>query len=128
EVPLQAWASQIFRYMKEVCALLDEAGDNDAYFEALTLQREKLSNPEMLPSARVLAEMRAHSQSFFRFALDMSSAYRSYFLNQTLTHERKAFFEKLAQESVEKQRALEAQDKVTFSDYLERYFRAVVKG
>lgn len=121
-VSLQAWALRIFEHMKEICALLDEAGDNNAYFEALTLQRDALSNPEMLPSARVLAETRARPRSFFRFALDMSSDYRSYFLNQTVTQERKAFFGKLARESIEKQQKLETQDRVTFSDYLQRYF------
>lgn len=122
EVSLQEWALRICDHLHEICTLLDEAGDGGAYIEALAVQRERLSNPEQLPSARVLAEMRARSRSFFRFALDMSSAYRGYFLNQPLAQERKIYFEKLAQESIEKQRMLEVQDPVTFSDYLERYF------
>lgn len=122
EVFLQDWALRICDQLHEICTLLDEAGDGGAYIEALAVQRERLLNPEMLPSARVLAEMRARSRSFFRFALDMSSGYRSYFLNQTLAQERTIYFGKLAQESIEKQRMLEVQDTVTFSDYLERYF------
>ena len=66
--------------------------------------------------------MRANTESFFDFARRTSEQYRDAFRAAPLGAEREALFERLSQESRERQRELEASDDLSFDEVLERYF------
>ncbi|HEV7445876.1 MAG TPA: hypothetical protein VGO18_25090, partial [Steroidobacteraceae bacterium] len=60
---------------------------------------------------------------FFDLALRVSKTHKDYFLDlYPPNEERLAEFAAQAQESLAKQAAIEAGDKGTFEEYLERYF------
>jgi glutamate--cysteine ligase len=120
--PLTAWATEICGRMQGVCELLDQGRDGRPYGEALAIQAEVVNDPELTPSARMLATMRAEGEAFFHFAKRMSKQHQQYFKTQPLDDDKATFFRRQAQESLERQRAWEADDELSFPAFLERYF------
>jgi glutamate--cysteine ligase len=121
KVSLQAWATEILDAMEGVCSVLDADREGSPYQASLAAQRDKVADPELTPSARMLAEMRKAGEGFFHFALRMSRQHQEYFQGLQLCAKRNAEFERLAAESWDKQRAMEAADQEPFDQYLQRY-------
>jgi glutamate--cysteine ligase len=120
-VSLAVWAGEILDGVAAVAELLDVAGDG-AYGRAVLLQREALREPARLPSARILAEMRDRDESFFQFAMRMSTVHHAAFRNRALRPEIHAHLAAESAASLAAQQALEAQPQVPFETYLEQYF------
>jgi len=119
---LHNWAAQLLTDCAPVAAALDaELGGGD-YREALAEAGRTLTEPESLPSARVLAATREqHGGSYFRFALEQSRQHRAEFLANSLRPELKVAFDGLAEKSLADQRALETQDTLSFEEFRQRY-------
>jgi glutamate--cysteine ligase len=122
EVRLTAWAEELLTAMAGVCQVLDDATPGRPYSRALAAQVDKVRDPDLTPSARMLAEMRANGEGFFQFAMRMSLQHRHYYRGRRLDPERQRWFEQLAQESLQQQQALEAANDEPFGQYLQRYF------
>jgi len=125
DVALGDWAAEIVDSMRGLCELLDEGDAQRPYLTALELQEEKIRDVSRTPAARSLHEMRVNEESFFNFALRMSKVHQSYFRELLPTSpSRQDEFAAEAAESIEQQARIEAADKVSFDDYLARYFSA----
>jgi glutamate--cysteine ligase len=120
-IRLQRWARELLDLMWPLAELID-GGSAGACAESLSTQLDKVQEPDLTPSARMLAEMRANRESFFEFARRISECHRDHFLARELTAGRRALFDRMSRESVERQRELEAGDDVGFDEFLERYF------
>lgn len=122
-VPLLGWAREILDAMTGICELLDLGDASRPYASALAAQAAKVEDFSLTPSARLLADLESTGESFFELALRMSQAHKSYFLD---LHQpgagRLAEFAVEAEESLRAQHRLETQDKLSFEDYLHRYF------
>jgi glutamate--cysteine ligase len=120
-IALRTWARDLLEAMAPAADLLDggSAGPRQA---SLAQQREKVRDPERTPSARMLAEMRANGEGFYHFARRLSEAHRDHFRSHALDPEREAELVRLARESWESQREIEAGDHSSFDDFLARYF------
>jgi glutamate--cysteine ligase len=121
-IRLRDWAGELCAAMEGVCDLLDWGGAARAYAGALQRQKEVVRDADRTPSARMLAEMRRHGDSFYSFAMRMSQKHREYFRLRSLGAEQRKFFTRLAQKSDERQREMEAADDCSFDEYLRRYF------
>ena len=122
EIRLKDWARELCQAMQGVCELLDAGNDNRPYSHSLQLQIAKVEDPELTPSARMLAEMREQGEGFFAFAQRMSYQHRDYFAGVGLSPERKKFFEQEADDSHQRQREIEQSDRVSFDQFLADYF------
>jgi glutamate--cysteine ligase len=120
--PLKEWASEIAVGMEGICEILDGDDQQRPYSHSLALQKEVIHDPERTPSARVLAEMRAHKESFFQFTRRLSQVHRSFFMGLPSNPERSRVFEEEARQSWQRQRELEAGDTLSFSEFLQQYF------
>jgi glutamate--cysteine ligase len=120
-LPLRAWADELLDAMAPAAELLD-GGSGGPCAASLALQREKVREPELTPSARILAEMRANGEGFFGFARRMSEQHREHFRALALSDARQSLFEALAAESRQRQAAIEAADDIPFDEFLARYF------
>ncbi len=89
---------------------------------AVKSQIASVFDSELTPSARMLAEMREHDEGFFHYAQRMSKHHTQYYESHSLSEEKNAFFEKMASDSLIKQKQIEADDKISFDEYLEHYF------
>ena len=120
-VGLRQWAREILDGMAASAELLDgtSGGPRTA---SLRQQMAKVEDPDLTPSARMLAEMRERGEGFFDYAQRRSEAHRQDYLTQTLNPERLAMFDALAADSIRRQREIEAADDRSFDDFLQSYF------
>ena len=122
-VPMQAWAQELLDSMTGICEVLDRGDKSRPYSQALAVQAAKVANVALTPSARLMEELTTTDEPFFDLALRMSKTHKDYFLDLYPPNgERLAEFAAQAQESLAKQAAIEAGDKGTFEQYLQRYF------
>ena len=122
EAPLAAWAEDILDACGRVAQTIDEAAGNDLHSAAVALQRRKVANAELTPSARILAAMRGKAP-FFRFALQQSAAHRRWFAQRPLAAGRGAELEAISERSLRDQALAERADGEDFDAYLRRYMR-----
>ena len=105
-----------------IAAALDAAHGIRAHREAIDAAERAVADPELLFSARMLDEMRQrHGGSYFHFVLAYSLRHRRAFLSTPLPEAMEARLDRMAQESLDKQRAIEAADKVSFEKYRQQY-------
>lgn len=121
-VPLGSWAREIMDAMYPVCVLLDMNEPARPYTAALYEQRQKIRNPELTPSAKMLSEMNFFGESFFAHAMRKSLIHQQYFLDRPLSSDINDVFKQKAAESLAKQVEIEAADTLSFADYLKKYF------
>ncbi|MDH3901049.1 MAG: glutamate--cysteine ligase [Gammaproteobacteria bacterium] len=121
-ITLEQWAGELCAAMTGFAELLDAGSGDDLYGQALLAARDTVSDPERTPSARVLADMRAHDEGYFHFAKRMSEQHRDYF--KQLEHNAKTLqkIEASVEKSMQDQRHIEAADTLSFDEFLEDYF------
>lgn len=127
-VTLKEWGLEKLDQMRPIAELFDRChgdgnGECDNYRCALETQREKILNPDATPSGRILDRLESRGESFFRFAMEQALAHRDHFRAQPLDADTEARLAALASESLEEQRAVEAEPQVPFEAYLADYFR-----
>lgn len=121
-IRLREWADELLDEMQAVCELLDQSASGTPYCAALEAQKRKVADPELTPSARMLNEMRDRGEGFYHFAKRMSEIHQHFFRNLPLSESRERYFTELAIKSIEDQKAMEAADEISFTEYLQRYF------
>jgi len=122
EILLRDWANEIFEQMSAGCDLLDKDNSVHSYCNALQQQRAKITDPDLTPSARMLAEMDQNKEEYYHFALRKSREHQQWFADRPLDDEQREQFESRARESIEKQQAIEAADVIPFETFLQDYF------
>ncbi len=122
-VGLAAWASQILDEMSGICELLDQDDPQRSYSAALAQEREKIDDPETTPSAQMLRELRTNEEAFFHFALRMSRQHKEYFLDLYPPNQAQLdVFRAAADESLLAQQRIEAADRMSFDEFVARWF------
>lgn len=108
--------------MQGVCEVLDKPENDNAYSDALRQQRELVEQPDMTPSARMLASMSGSDEGFFDFAFRMSQQHQAHFQSIKLSNEKIDIFDEQVKKSLQTQIDQEQSDNKSFSDYLANYF------
>jgi glutamate--cysteine ligase len=122
EVTIVEWGSQILDECRPIAAALDLASGDSSHADALALAATMLREPGRTPSARVLDAMReAHSGSYTGFVNARSVRTGEELMRRRYSVEMQARFERLAMESVDAQRRVEAADTLPFEDFRRRY-------
>ncbi|MEO8132546.1 MAG: glutamate--cysteine ligase [Betaproteobacteria bacterium] len=121
-VALGEWGAQILRDCAPIAAALDDAHGGSAYAQALDTATVSLANPQSLPSARMLAEMRTgYDNSYGHFAMALSQQHRKALQADPLSGELAAKLARMAETSLVEQRTMEAADTVPFETFRQRY-------
>ncbi|MFK7803353.1 MAG: glutamate--cysteine ligase [Anaerolineae bacterium] len=121
-ISMGSWARDILDAMYPVCVLLDQDEPTRPYTAALYEQRQKVRNPSLTPSAKMLSEMNFFGESYFAHAMRKSLIHQQYFLDRPLSEDIETLFKQKALDSLEKQNEIEAADTIPFSEYLKNYF------
>lgn len=106
----------------QVAQLLDEHQGGSAYMNAVVAESAKLIQPELTPSAQVLAGIEQEGD-YASWALKISSQQREALLAQPLDAEREALFMAESQASLQAQAEQEAKDELSLDEFLQAYFR-----
>jgi glutamate--cysteine ligase len=119
---LPDWGRRVLAECEPIAEALDAARGGSAHRDALAAAFAALESPDSVPSARMLAEMAArYEKEYPPFALARSVEHRQRLLAKPLPGEIEADYERMAKESIEKQRRIEASDKVPFEEYRRKY-------
>ena len=123
KISLQDWAIELCNKMKSVASLLDRANHCENYFSSVKSQIASVFDPDLTPSARMLAEMEENDEGFFHHAQRMSKYHCHYYKTHPLAEDKVKQFEKMTEQSLDKQKQIEDDDVVSFDEYLESYFK-----
>jgi glutamate--cysteine ligase len=121
-VPLQDWVAGLLDAMQGVCELLDGRDAERPYARALAAQRDKLAQPQLLPSARLLRELLEHEQGFAAHALLAAAAHRAAVLARPVSQAAEEALRAQAEDSLERQVRMDAGVTGDFDDYLRARF------
>ena len=122
EVEMRQWGAQLLAECAPLAERLDELLGGAAYRSAVAAALGALNDPETVPSARVLHAMqRNHDGVYVRFVLAESLLHRGSLLNLPLPPRVEEEFAVMARASAAKQRELEAQERVDFETYRQKY-------
>ncbi|MBU3068927.1 glutamate--cysteine ligase [Aestuariicella sp. G3-2] len=119
--PVQ-WGNALLDDMARVADLLDTSYDTQAYTAAVEAQRIKLEKPELIPSAKILADMKASGETFFRFAMKQSLKHSQAYAKRPLSDEEFRQMQHEAEASLQAQAELDAAPQVDFEEYLQAYY------
>ncbi|MDQ7089543.1 MAG: glutamate--cysteine ligase [Methylococcales bacterium] len=122
-IPLRTWANDILQAMQPICDILDAGKRDKPYSAALKEQQARVNDADLTPSARILQAMKQQQQPFGCFGLDASKKHNDYFKSQApLDQAMVAQFKEMAEKSHRQQQQIEANDVLSFDDFLTQYF------
>jgi len=121
-IVLADWAAEILQECEPLARALDEAHGCGDYSVALRAAQAAVTDPQRLPSARVLAAIQGeHDGSFLRFVRARAQQTRERILALPWTSQQQVRYEVWARESIAQQQAIEAADTMPFEEFRQRY-------
>ncbi|MDT0603010.1 glutamate--cysteine ligase [Thalassotalea castellviae] len=125
EKSIETWGGELFYDMEKVARLLDKAYQCDKYSEAIAIEKAKLTDSSLTPSAKILAIVVEKEQSLTQFALAKAKSYRAETLKNDYQYYSQQYFIDQAEISHQKQAEIEQEDKVDFDTFIHEYFKEV---
>lgn len=119
---LTTWALQLFTDMQKVALVLDEANNTDKFTTALQLEKQKILDPSLTPSAKILHQLVSQECDNGTLGLALAEDYKKQLLESDYQFMDAEDLAEHARLSIEKQHIIEQQDKVSFDDFLSSYF------
>ncbi|TBU94805.1 glutamate--cysteine ligase [Stutzerimonas kirkiae] len=125
-VGLQDWARELLEQIGQAAALFDAGQGGEDHARAVRVQRAKVEDSSLTPSARVLACLREGRESFRDFSLRQSRAHAEYFRAEPLPAALAQAFDDDARRSLEEQAALERDESGDFDSFVAAYQASLV--
>ena len=122
ETKMRAWAEEIQQGVERCALLLDQANGAVAYQNACAKQRKKLTGEQVTPATQVLNELAERQQTYYAHTLQLAEQHRDYFASRPLDAQQQAYFAQLAEQSQQQQRDIEAEDHLSFDEFLANYY------
>jgi glutamate--cysteine ligase len=118
---VQAWGATLIEQCERIASLLDADTNGEVYSASTAAQKAKLTDPELTPSARILARMREQAKPFFTFSMDQARAHKAHFHKLPLSSSELEAFQHSVTASIQQQRTIEQADTLSFADFLADY-------
>lgn len=126
-IALKHWAAELCEHMQGVAQLLDRANNSNGYSQSLQQQISAIHDSELTPSASILRQMRENHESFHGFTMRKTQEHYQSFKHAGLSPAQQLalnqHYDRLAAESLQEQRDLEAQTQIPFAQYLANYYQ-----
>ncbi|MFT6917209.1 MAG: glutamate--cysteine ligase [Motiliproteus sp.] len=122
ERSLQDWGGQLLDEVMQVATLIDLAQGDSAHSQAVQLQRAKLLDVELTPSAQVLARMRERGQGHDDFVLAQSRQHQEQLMAVPVDTAQLQALDLMVQQSLAEQQAQERAPQQNFEEFLAQYF------
>jgi glutamate--cysteine ligase len=117
-IELQTWVQAILSDCQAIAKTLDQDAATGPYQATLQSLQDLASQPDNLPSARVLNSIQTQfNGSFNEFTLAQSEQTKSYFQSQSLNDDLTTHFSSMASQSLLDQKAIEKADSMDFEQY-----------
>jgi glutamate--cysteine ligase len=119
---LPQWSQQMFAEMGDIAKVLDKANDNTEYSTALDTEWQKIVDPQLTPSAKILDILLNEKIDNGALGLRMAEQYKKELLAAPYTQTSEQDLVNQAQESLQRQSIIEQQDTQGFHEFLQDYF------
>ncbi|SDN61452.1 glutamate--cysteine ligase [Vreelandella arcis] len=119
---VRQWGEQMFAEMAEVARLLDAVEDGTPHAAALEALAPRLKDPSLTPSAQLLAQLQAGNGSLSDTLLSLAQAQGVELKTTPMQRSREALLAQLVDTSHQQQHDIEADDQVSFDEFLYDYF------
>lgn len=120
EVLFKDWAEQHLQQIASLAQQLDEIQQLSIYYPAVQTMLARVQDKQKTLSAQVLADI-AEQGSTWKFGYYLAEQYEKYYQDYPLSAEKHAFYQHLADESLDKQQQLEQDSSVSFAEYVQQY-------
>ena len=129
QIELRQWGHELLGAFRPIAERLDQSlrgsALEGAHAQALLEARQRLEQPQLLPSARVLQSVvESHARSFVAFARAQSAQARQLLLTQPLDPLEEQRLAQACLDSVGEQERIEAMDSLPFELYRQQYMSA----
>jgi glutamate--cysteine ligase len=122
EIPLTQWGAELMESFWPIAGVMDAAHQTTDYSDALRAALALLQQPDLLPSARVLAVMEQDfGNSFAGFTQAQSRQTKAKLLALPFSEAQQARLAAISQQSMQDQKAIEAADTMPFESYRQQY-------
>ena len=118
---LKQWGLDLLEQIRVYAEILDRQAGHRQHQDSLQNQIEKLMDPELTPSARVLKAIAAAGNSYPRFALEQSARMAAELRGHAPDANTILEFENLAAKSLSEQTQMEQQQSGSFDQFIEDY-------
>lgn len=122
ECSMQQWGQQLLDEVMAVAELMDRVHGNACYGRAVQLQRAKMDDASLTPSAQVLQLMRQRQQSHTEFVLAQSHQHQDRLLAEPLPEYKCDELDAMAARSLHQQQQIEQNCPQSFEQFLADYF------
>lgn len=116
------WGLSLFDEMSGVAELLDKANGTQKYSTALSIEKEKIIDSSLTPSAKLLDYLNNKEGSLTKLALDNAQRYKEELQARDYQFFQHGYFIEQALTSFEQQQQIEQSDELSFDDFLKDYF------
>ena len=118
--PLEHWALGQIQAMQPLAMTLDHSYDTRLYSEALQLMLQRIQRVDETLSAQVIEDT-LELGGTWNFGSHLAQEHAEFYAQHALSAEKIAYFEQLAQASLQQQQQLEADQSLSFEEYLAHY-------
>ncbi len=118
---LKDWAKESLHRMSAIAENL-EANGEQGFSEAIAVQQAKIDDADLTPSGKIIQNLKEKDESFFGFAMAHSLKAERYFKSEALDASTYKQYQDEASSSLQAQQQIEANDSLTFEDYLAQYY------
>ena len=120
---LRDWGLEILENVAAVAECIDRQEAGGGYADSVRMMRGRVEDSDATPSAQLLRELQDADAGFFDFAFAVARQHSDYFAAITpLSADRDSQFEAEVRQSIDRQRDIEATDRISLDEYLRRYF------
>ncbi|GLS27123.1 glutamate--cysteine ligase [Marinibactrum halimedae] len=116
------WGEELMEKMGPVAELLDHALETNCHTHALSKEKTKLRDPELTPSARILAEMKEQKIGYYELMMKYASQHHDTLSKDPLTPEQTQQFKEMADQSLQDQLEIENNETKSFEEHLKSYY------
>jgi glutamate--cysteine ligase len=109
--------------MAEIADWFTSSGSENDYRRVAAEAQQKFADPDRTLSARMLREMEESGLSYSQLALRYSRQWHAQHLRDPLSEAASAQLKIEAEQSIQRQHAIEAQDSELFEDYLSLFYQ-----
>lgn len=107
EVPMQDLARKMLSEMQPLLEVLDKNYLDNPCSSSFNIQFEKLKDPSLTPSARILADLKRSKKNYIEFGLELAKSHKTELLNKKIEQNFEEVLEHETKDSFRKQEDIE---------------------
>ncbi|GAB1269683.1 glutamate--cysteine ligase [Aurantivibrio infirmus] len=123
ELNFSECSREVMEELTTVAELMDSTFSTNDYSQTINRQREKLSDPELTPSANIIADMKKDNLSYFEFNMRRTLANEKYFRSNPLSEELIQHYKNLSAQSLAEHESLEVDQDISFEEYRKKFYQ-----